>query len=152
MRSNIQVLADAVERLRTAFQLCGLQVPEAIVVKPGQLERIGAMMASGAYMVRDESVKRTAIVGVELVEMPPPPPPPRRPAQWEVGMRVRYLRNQEWGPSKGALGTIIGFKEGDEGRPADAYQVFYVRADSMLTSQFWTTPEDVELVEEEAGP
>jgi thymidylate synthase (FAD) len=70
----------------------------------------------------------------------------RYPEYWEVGMKVEYLRSEDWGPSKGDTGEIVSFKEeytGDNRRPAKKYQVFYVKVGSGV---FWTTPEDVKLV------
>jgi hypothetical protein len=53
-------------------------------------------------------------------------------------MRVRYLRSQEWGASKGDIGTIID--KTDDGR------VFWVRPDNWSTARLWTTPRDVEAL------
>lgn len=74
----------------------------------------------------------------------------RYPEYWEVGMEVEYQRNMEWGPSKGARGTIVSIHQdyqGSKRRPAKEYQVFYV---SLGSGIYWTTPENVKLVDGQA--
>jgi len=74
------------------------------------------------------------------------------PDYWRVGMKVRYLRSQEWGFSKGQVGTITEIHKeyqhptdpNRSARSASEYQVFYTGG---CYGQDWTTPDDVELLE-----
>src|SRR4051812_27782417 len=71
----------------------------------------------------------------------------RYPKAWKIGDRVRYVRSIDWGPQKGQEGVIISFSEDHkDGMPANEYQVFYVKIDR---GQFYTTPDDVEIVSED---
>jgi hypothetical protein len=63
-----------------------------------------------------------------------------------VGMRVRYVRGEAWGPRAGDVGTVIDVREPG---PKDGFArepVFWVRLDNYPTSQFYTTPRDVEAL------
>lgn len=73
----------------------------------------------------------------------PPSPPPVVP---RVGMRVRYLRSEDWGPSRGDVGTIIQVREPSEKDGHARAPVFWVRLDNYPGSQFYTTPRDVEAL------
>lgn len=68
------------------------------------------------------------------------------PDEWKVGMRVRFLRHEDWAWSKGTEATIVELREEFKGRKAHEYQVFYTQPDSGKGS-WWTTPDDVELVD-----
>ncbi len=74
----------------------------------------------------------------------PPSPPPIVP---RVGMRVRYLRSEDWGPNLGDLGTIINVRQASEKDGFARSPVFWVRLDNSPKSQFYTTPGDVEALE-----
>lgn len=70
----------------------------------------------------------------------------RYPEYWEVGMEVEYVRNDDWGPSKGDRGVIQSISDNYTGRnrrPAKEYQVFFV---AVGNDPLWTTPTDVKLV------
>lgn len=70
----------------------------------------------------------------------------RHPDHWAIGMRVRYVRNSdEWGPRRGWVGTVTEVRDPD--RRGSEYQVFWVRPDGDASAQYWTTPDDVELME-----
>jgi hypothetical protein len=73
----------------------------------------------------------------------------RHPDHWKVGMRVRYVRDSYdgWGPNAGTVGTVLRVR--DPERRGSEYQVFWVRPDNDTRAQFWTTPEDVELLADE---
>ena len=64
------------------------------------------------------------------------------PERWEVGQKVRYLRDRYWAWSAGAEAVIIEML--DHGKTAREYQVFYTRPINGKGT-FWTTPDDVEL-------
>lgn len=72
------------------------------------------------------------------------------PKKWEVGMRVRFLRDSEWTWGAGSEATVVELRDEYEGRPGDQYQVFYTSPDPIEGSSYhpiwWTTPDDVELV------
>lgn len=70
------------------------------------------------------------------------------PTTWEVGQRVRFVRDKAWMCSKGATGKVIEVKPESKGISADQYQVFFTSLDGCR-GKFWTTPDDVELITEE---
>lgn len=66
---------------------------------------------------------------------------------WAVGDRVRWVRSQEWGPTRGSTGSVIRIDPDHEGRPFRDYQVFWCRPDGPdIKAQFWTTPDDVDRI------
>lgn len=69
------------------------------------------------------------------------------PDVWRVGQKIRYLRWSDHAWSEGDTAYVKELRADHAGKPADQYQVFYTgpldRSDS-----FWTTPDDVELVED----
>lgn len=70
------------------------------------------------------------------------------PDRWVVGQTVRYIRDQDFGPSRGDVLTIVELDR--RGRtPANAadYQVFWTGRPGRH-ERWWTTPSDVELVAE----
>jgi len=71
------------------------------------------------------------------------------PDKWRVGQTVRYLRSIEYGPNRGSLGYVQRLREEDADKdiPAKDYQVFWTGPKDK-SSTFWTTPDDVELVED----
>jgi hypothetical protein len=69
------------------------------------------------------------------------------PDFWRVGQKVRYLRNSEWAWTAGEIGYVESLRPEYTGRPAAQYQVFYTTSPD-LRGRFWTTPDDVELVED----
>lgn len=69
------------------------------------------------------------------------------PAFWKVGMKVRYLKDSEWAWRGGDTAYVKQLRSEYAGTPADTYQVFYT-GPLDGGSIFWTTPDDVELVEE----
>lgn len=66
------------------------------------------------------------------------------PVAWQVGQRVRYLADKDWGWNKGDIGTIARVRPEDRDKAANEYQVFWVNFGG--TGIYWTTPDDVELV------
>lgn len=71
------------------------------------------------------------------------------PDKWRLGQKVRYLRDSEWAWAKGEIAYVKGFREHAD-LPAAQYQVFYTGPGGRDFS-FWTTPDDVELVEDVAS-
>lgn len=74
------------------------------------------------------------------------------PDHWRVGDRIRYIRDMEYCCDAGSLGVVVKISAKCAGKSAREYQVFWTRPDSWATTlggtaQFWTTPGDVELVE-----
>lgn len=69
------------------------------------------------------------------------------PSVWKVGQKVRYLQNSEWAWIKGGTAYVKELRPEYEGKPAKEYQVFYTGPKGK-GGIFWTTPEDVELVED----
>jgi hypothetical protein len=68
------------------------------------------------------------------------------PEKWKVGMLVEYVRDMgEFGPNKGDRGKIAEVRNEDERKAGDEYQVFWVRLSEGI---FWTTPDDVVLIED----
>ncbi len=71
------------------------------------------------------------------------------PKVWKVGQKVRYIRDSEWAWYKGNIGYVVELRDEYKGRPASEYQVFYTCTDKDAKyGRFWTTPEDVELIED----
>ena len=74
------------------------------------------------------------------------------PDHWRVGDRIRYIRNMEYCCDEGSLGVVLEVRAECAVKPAHEYQVFWTRPDGWATTlggtaKFWTTPDDVELVE-----
>lgn len=61
------------------------------------------------------------------------------PKKWRVGQKVRYLRDEEWAWCKGAIAAIIEVRD---------QTVFYTSFDGGKTHRLYTTPSDVELIED----
>lgn len=70
------------------------------------------------------------------------------PEHWEVGQKVRYLRDKEWCSDAGETGVIVAVSDECAEKPAYEYQVFWTLPDKYKNrgARFWTTPGDVELV------
>jgi hypothetical protein len=70
---------------------------------------------------------------------------------WRVGQKVKYVKTQDWGPSKGSTGRIVQMQDTayGEGNSANRpmpknpndYCVFWVGGSSGAA--YWTTPDDV---------
>lgn len=74
------------------------------------------------------------------------------PDHWRVGDRIRYIRNMDYCCDAGSLGVVVEVRAECAVKPAHEYQVFWTRPDGWATTlggtaKFWTTPDDVELVE-----
>lgn len=69
----------------------------------------------------------------------------RLPDFWRVGQLVRFLDNGEWSWSKGNVWRVVEVANPE--RPAAQYQVFWT-SPPCGDGVFWTTPRDVELVED----
>ena len=67
------------------------------------------------------------------------------PDKWKVGMRVRFLRGQEWAWSAGSEAIIVELSPACKNQRANEYQVFWTRPDNNYAI-WWTTPDAVELV------
>lgn len=61
------------------------------------------------------------------------------PKQWEIGMRVRFLHDKPWAWKKGQEAMVVDVREDQ--------QVFTTEPDSKK-ARWWTTTNDVELVDE----
>lgn len=72
------------------------------------------------------------------------------PDSWRVGQKVRYLNSSEFAWSRGDIAYVLKLRDEYKGRPAAEYQVFYTGVPSTGCS-YWTTPNDVELVEDVAS-
>lgn len=71
------------------------------------------------------------------------------PDFWRVGQKVRYLEDREWAWSKGETAEVIKLRDEYKKTPGDQYQVFYTgNPKSDFGGSYWTTPNDVELVED----
>lgn len=68
------------------------------------------------------------------------------PKKWKVGQRVRFLKYREWAWNKGTEATIIELSPDCKHKSASEYQVFWTEPDGGGAT-WWTTPDDVELVE-----
>jgi hypothetical protein len=68
------------------------------------------------------------------------------PKKWEIGMRVRYLKTNEWAWRKGDIAYVNKLRPEYNEKPADEYQVFYT-GPANQSAIFWTTPDDVEWVQ-----
>lgn len=65
------------------------------------------------------------------------------PDFWRVGQKVRTLNHKEFAWDAGAVMTVIEVREPHV--PASKYQVFFT---SGGYGRYWTTPAEVELVED----
>ena len=70
------------------------------------------------------------------------------PNRWRVGQKVCYLTTSFWAWAKGDIGHILELRDEYKDKKAHEYQVFYTRPVNSKTGFFWTTPDDVELVED----
>ncbi len=71
------------------------------------------------------------------------------PKQWKVGQKVRYLRSSEWAWNEGEIAYVVQLRDEYKGKKASEYQVFYTGSDKGgKGGTYWTTPTDVELVED----
>jgi len=71
----------------------------------------------------------------------------KMPDQWRVGQKVRYVSNKDWAWNKGGIAYILELRDEYKGLSADEYQVFYTGS-KKGSGTYWTTPDDVELIEE----
>ena len=60
------------------------------------------------------------------------------PDYWRVGQKVRLLKNKEWCADAGAVLMVVEVRD---------YNVFWT-SPLNSTGKFWTTPDEVELVED----
>jgi hypothetical protein len=71
------------------------------------------------------------------------------PNKWRVGQKVRFLSDSEWAWSKGSVWYVVELRPEYANCFASEYQVFYTSPDmTKKKGIFWTTPNDVELVED----
>jgi hypothetical protein len=100
-------------------------------------------MRHSRYMGTHEELKATAKSREEQVFNSRP-----LPKVWKIGQKVRYTRDSEWAWSKGDVGFIIELWDRDKGKPTHEYQVFYTAIGEKKYGRYWTTPDDVELIED----
>lgn len=67
------------------------------------------------------------------------------PYKWKKGLRVRFLRDEDWAWSQGTEATVVTLDKGCKGKLGNEYQVFWTEPDGG-GAVWWTTPNDVELV------
>lgn len=72
------------------------------------------------------------------------------PDFWRKGQKIRYITTQEWAWSKGNIAYVHGLHDEYKDRKFSAgdYQVFYTGPKGKSHPSYWTTPDDVELVED----
>jgi hypothetical protein len=71
------------------------------------------------------------------------------PDKWRVGQTVRYLKDRDWAWSRGQTALVKELRSDYRGLPAAKYQVFYTGPEKGKKPPiYWTTPDDVELVED----
>ncbi len=73
MPADIRIIG-AVQNLRDQFGICGLKAPIGIIVAPGQVEAIEAMIAGSGILLFSDTAPRgseTAIWGIKLMEEKP---------------------------------------------------------------------------------
>ena len=69
------------------------------------------------------------------------------PVRWEIGQKVRFLRDSEWAWGAGGIAYVVGFRDDSKKKLAHEYQVFYTSPTlGKERGMWWTTPNDVELV------
>lgn len=113
------------------------QLIETINVMANQLDQ---------YQSR-EAIRARALGMVEMNN-----PYPRRqwrklPERWEVGQKVRYVRDTDaFGPNKGNVGTICRIHPDYLSSPADEYGVLHVEF-KKGNGCFWTDFRDIELAD-----
>lgn len=69
------------------------------------------------------------------------------PKTWEIGQRIRYITTNECVWDAGDIGYVVAIRDEYRGKKASDYQVFYTGGKTG-GARLWTTPNDVELVEE----
>lgn len=112
------------------------QLIETINVMANQLDQ---------YQSR-EAIRARAL---GMVEMNNPYPRQWRklPERWEVGQKVRYVRDTDaFGPNKGNVGTICRIHPDYLNSPADEYGVLHVEF-KKGNGCFWTDFRDIELAD-----
>jgi hypothetical protein len=79
------------------------------------------------------------------------------PERWEVGMLVKFRKDEEWAWIKDGYGRIVSLREECADRHGSEYQVFYTTLLSGPNDQkdgfgtFWTTPNDVDYIQDKAA-
>lgn len=112
------------------------QLIETINVMANQLDQ---------YQSR-EAIRARAL---GMVEMNNPYPRQWRklPERWEVGQKVRYVRDTDaFGPNKGNVGIICRLHPDYLSSPADEYGVLHVEF-KKGNGCFWTDFRDIELAD-----
>lgn len=71
------------------------------------------------------------------------------PKKWKVGQRVRFLESKEWAWYKGSEAIIVELSPECKHKSAEEYQVFWT-SPCGGGATWWTTPDDVELLEDNA--
>lgn len=72
------------------------------------------------------------------------------PNKWRVGQKVRYITSNEWGWRQGDVGYVTELRDEYKDHFASEYQVFYTSIGEKRFGKYWTTPDDVELIEDVA--
>lgn len=112
------------------------QLIETINVMANQLDQ---------YQSR-EAIRARAL---GMVEMNNPYPRQWRklPERWEVGQKVRYVRDTDaFGPNKGNVGTICRIHPDYLSSPVDEYGILHVEF-KKGNGCFWTDFRDIELAD-----
>lgn len=122
------------------------QLIETINVMANQLDQYQSREAIRPADIRPADIRARAL---GMVEMNNPYPRQWRklPERWEVGQKVRYVRDTDaFGPNKGNVGTICRIHPDYLSSPADEYGVLHVEF-KKGNGCFWTDFRDIELAD-----
>ena len=106
--------------------------------------RMKAVLSSFLQRRRMAMVSR-ALGGGWVTKIKQAPPQRKLPERWEVGQRVRFVRDTDnFGPNKGNVGVISEVHPSYRNSPVGGYGVLWVKMDDGL---FYTDFCDIELAD-----
>ena len=112
-----------------------------------QLIEIINVMANQLDQYQSREAIRARALGMVEMNNPYPRQWRKLPERWEVGQKVRYVRDTDaFGPNKGNVGTICRIHPDYLNSPADEYGVLHVEF-KKGNGCFWTDFRDIELAD-----
>lgn len=112
-----------------------------------QLIEIINVMANQLDQYQSREAIRARALGMVEMNNPYPRQWRKLPERWEVGQKVRYVRDTDaFGPNKGNVGTICRIHPDYLNSPVDEYGVLHVEF-KKGNGCFWTDFRDIELAD-----
>lgn len=105
------------------------------------------VMANQLDQYQSREAIRARALGVVEMNNPYPRQWRKLPERWEVGQKVRYVRDTDaFGPNKGNVGTICRIHPDYLSSPVDEYGILHVEF-KKGNGCFWTDFRDIELAD-----